>query len=72
MNDQYDSQLGQPGMEAQGYVWEPYAYGGGQWVRPTTVALRDSDIERIADAVIRKMHTGQKMAAEALKDFQGR
>ena len=43
----------QQSMEAQGFVWQPHAMGGGEWVMPRVVRLSDADVERIAAAVVR-------------------
>lgn len=44
-------------MVAMGYIWRPWAMGGGEWVLPEPVRLTDADIERIAEAVARKIMT---------------
>lgn len=38
-----------------GMVWQDFAMGGGQWVRPSVVTLTDEDVERIARAVVRML-----------------
>jgi len=45
-----DPHSGQPGM-----VWQPWALGGGEWRTPLVLTLSDTDVDRIARAVVRMM-----------------
>lgn len=49
--------IGQPPPPSPNHVWQPYAFGGGQWVLPAPVRLSDADVERIAAAVVRLQRT---------------
>lgn len=38
-----------------GQVWQPHAFGGGEWRTPQVVAIREEDIQRIAYAVVQML-----------------